>query len=126
MKLKIFILIIISLLFFSCEEDGSGYGTFALVFNNSRNTREVVTIYLDGEIKSTTFFIQPQQSHSSSIACEDRAYAASLDNILFLTYVSAGKHQIKIEDYATKRVLWEHDFAIQSDDCGAQPYQLVP
>ena len=127
MKTKVFFFAAISLFFLSCEEEEeSGYGDLALIFNNSRTTREAITIYLDDAIKAPIFFVQPQQSYSTSIACDDKAYAASLDNIIFLNYVSSGSHTIKIEDYTTKRVLWEHDITMKANGCGAQPYQFVP
>ncbi len=124
MKKLLTICAFITILLSSCEKEEGGSGNYGLVFNSTRTTRTVVSIYLDGDIKSTTFFVQPQQSYSSTLPCDDKVYAASRDNIFIMTNVSAGKHKVKIEDYSSKKVLWEYEFTLKADQCGSQPFEF--
>jgi hypothetical protein len=119
-------LIIISLfaiLGLSCEKDSSGSGNYIIGVSNSTNKNIQMEVILDGASQGVFIVKATQQGNYSSL-CNDLVYAARLDNVRILNYVSSGSHTLKLRDFDSKHVYIEKNFEMKADDCISQQFNL--
>ncbi len=107
----------------SCEEEGTGSGNYIIGVSNASNKTIQMEVVLDGQSQGIFFVKAGQQGNYSSL-CGDLVYAANLDNVRILTYVSSGKHNLKLQDFDTKFVFIEKTIEMKGDDCISQQFNL--
>lgn len=117
-----FFLFSVALMFTSCEDEDSGSGNYIIGVSNASDNTIQMQVLLDGESKGIFFVKAGQQGNYGSL-CNDLVYAATLDNVLVLNYVSSGSHKLVLKNYDTGFVYTNKEFDMEGD-CIAQQFNL--
>ncbi|PRZ23308.1 hypothetical protein [Flavobacterium granuli] len=120
---RLLFVLLIPILISSCEADTSGYGNYIIGVSNASSKKIQMEVVLDGQSQGIFFVMAGQQGNYSSL-CNDLVHAANLDNVRILTFVSSGKHKLKLQDFDTKFVFIETTFEMKADDCISQQFNL--
>jgi hypothetical protein len=122
MKTKYFIPFAFFLIFFSCEEE-SGYGDYIIGVSNASNNNILIQVLLD-DVNQGSFVVLANNQGNYSNLCNDKVYAATLNNVKTLNYVSSGNHNIKLKDESRNHIYFDHSFDMSAGGCGAQQYNI--
>lgn len=123
---QLFLAMLLSLLFFSCEksEEVTGEGNFIYAINNLTNASRVYNIYLDGELKGKIVAESGKIAITNNL-CSDLSFAQAQENVIVIKGVSNGEHILKIEDTASLNILHTENFTMTEDGCMCQPYTMM-
>jgi hypothetical protein len=119
---KVILFFTLSILFISCEEEGSGSGNYIIGVSNSTSKNYSISVTLDG-VNQGSFIVKATQQGNYSSLCGDLVHAATLDNVLILNYVSSGDHTLVLKDSSTGFVFITDKFKMKGD-CISQQYNF--
>lgn len=120
-KLFLFPLIVFALSGLTgCEKDTSGYGQHVLLIDNFTSTSYSLGVYIDDEFEGSVVARSRTSVHAT---CTQVKAGFREENMFVTTYVSKGRHTVKLKNQANGQVMGSGDFTLNGD-CITQDFSI--
>ena len=120
---KLFLFPVIAFALFGlagCEKDTSGYGQHVLLIDNFTGTSYSLGVYIDDEFGGSVVARSRTSVHAT---CEQVKAGFREENMFVTTYVSKGRHTVKLKNQANGQVMGSGDFTLNGD-CITQDFTI--